>query len=103
MDDSAELAEKLMATGSVEGLVQALDSRLTIGLGIGIAMERHQLDEDQAFQLLVFESSERGETLRDAAQRLADDGNVDSAPPDPHGLAIRPVTRFLRGGVGRSA
>ena len=103
MDGSVELAEKLLETGSVERLVQALECRLTIGQGIGIAMERHQLDEDQALQLLVFASSERGETLREAAQRMAEDCNADSEPLDPHGLTIRRVTRFPRSGVGRSA
>ena len=103
MDDSVELAEELMEAGSVERLVQALECRLTIGLGMGIAMERHQLDEDQAFQLLVFESSERGETLREAAQRMADTCNADSEALDPHGLTIRRVTRFPRSGAERSA
>lgn len=103
MDDAVELAEKLLETGSVERLVQALEDRLTIGQGIGIAMERHQLDEDQAFQLLVFESSAHGETLREAAQRLAEDCNTDFEPLDPHGLTIRRVTRFPRGVAGRTA
>jgi hypothetical protein len=103
MDDSVELAEKLLDAGTVDRLVQALECRLTIGQGIGIAMERHQLDEDQALQLLVFEASKRGITLREAAERLAEECNADSAPLDPHGLTIRRVTRFPRNGVGRSA
>ena len=103
MDDSVELAEKLLETSSVDRLVQALECRLTIGQGIGIAMERHQLDEDQALQLLVFQASKRGVTLREAAEQLAEECNFDSEPLDPHGLTIRPVTRFPRNGVGRSA
>ena len=103
MDDSVELAERLLEGSSVDRLVQALECRLTIGQGIGIAMERHQLDEDQALQLLVFEASKRGVTLRLAAEQLAEECNTDSQPLDPHGLAIRRVTRFPRNGVSRSA
>ena len=103
MDDSVELAEQLLQDGSVERLVQALECRLTLGQGMGIAMERHQLDEDQALQLLVFEASKRGVTLRVAAEQLAEECNTDSYPLDSHGLAIRRVTRFPRSGVSRSA
>ncbi len=103
MDDSVELAEKLLETSSVDRLVQALDCRLTIGQGMGIVMERHQLDEDQALQMLVFEASKRGVSLREAAQQLSEECGKESGPLDPHGLTIRPVTRFPRSGVGRSA
>ncbi len=52
MDDSVELAEQLLEEGSLTLLVRALDCRLAIGQAMGIAMERHELDEDQALQFL---------------------------------------------------
>ena len=103
MDHSVELAERLLEEGSMDQLVQALECRLTIGQGLGIAMERHQLDEDQALQLLMFEASARAVTLREAAQRLVDGCNAESEPLDPHGLSIRRVTRFPRQVAGRTA
>jgi AmiR/NasT family two-component response regulator len=103
MDDSIELAEKLLEAGSVDRLVQALEGRLTLGQGIGIAMERHQLDEDHALQYVVFEASRRAQTVREAAQSLVDGCNAESEPVDPYGLTVRPVTRFLRNGSRRTA
>jgi AmiR/NasT family two-component response regulator len=103
MDDSVELAEKLLEDGSLDRLVQALGCRLVIGQGMGIAMERHQLDEDQALQFLAFEASAHGVTVREAAQRLIDGCNAETEPLDPHGLSVRRVTRFPRLGAGRTA
>ena len=96
MDDSVELAEKLMEEGSVTQLVRALDCRLSIGQAMGIAMERHELDEDQALQFLVFQATRHEESLRDAAERLVDGRNPESALLDPHGLVMRRVERFPR-------
>ena len=103
MDDSVELAETLLRDGSVDRLVKALECRLTIGQGLGIAMERHQLDEDQALQFLVFEATTHSVSLREAAQRLVERCNAESEPLDPHGLSMRRVTRFPRTGQGRTA
>lgn len=96
MDDSIELAEKLLEVGSVSQLVRALECRLTLGQGMGIAMERHELDEDEALQFLVFQASRNEESLRAAAQRLVDGRNEESERLDPHGLAVRRVERFPR-------
>jgi AmiR/NasT family two-component response regulator len=103
MNESVELADKLLDEGSVEGLVQALDGRVTIGLGMGIAMERHQLDEDQAMQFLVFEAANHAVSLHEAARRLVEGCNAESEQLDPHGLAMRRVTRFPRSVAGRTA
>jgi hypothetical protein len=103
MDDSLELAEKLLDGGSVDHVVQALECRLTIGLGVGIAMERHQIDVDQALQFLAFESSNHAVSLREAAQRLVDGRNAESQPVNPRGLVMRRVTRFPRTAAGRTA
>ena len=103
MDNSVEVAEQLLGTGSVERLVIALEGRTTIGQGLGIAMERYQLDEDQAMQFLVFEASRRAVSLRDAALLLVDGSNAESERLDPHGLAMRRVTRFPRDRAGRPA
>jgi len=103
MDDSVELAEQLLEEGSMDRLVQALEGRLTVGQGIGIAMERHQLDEDEAVQYLVFEASSHQVTLREAAKRLVEGCNTESERLDPHGLSIRRVTKFPRPRSGRTA
>jgi len=103
MDDLVELAENLLEGRSVPHLVRALDCRLAIGQAMGIAMERHELDEDQALQFLVFEASRHEESLRDAAERLVDARNQESERLDPHGLAIRRVERLPRRRAAKSA
>lgn len=54
----------------VAGLRDALETRLQIGQAEGLLMERHKLDPDAAFRLLVRLSQEGHAKLRDVAARL---------------------------------
>jgi hypothetical protein len=98
-----ELAETLLEAGSAEELVRALQCRLIIGLGLGIAMERHQLDEDEAMQFLAVDASTRSVSLQEAAQRLVDRCNAESGPLDPYGLTAHRGMRCPIGGAERTA
>ena len=95
MDDSVEAAQTLLADGSEQGLVKALETRLTIGQAVGMLMERHRVDEDQALQLLADGAARVELTLHEHAERLVEECNVEFAQVDRHGWTIRPaaVTR----------
>lgn len=74
-----------------EELNAALATRKTIGQALGILMERHDLDEDRAFQLLVRVSQTSKVKLRDIAENLVQERNGGSARrpgDDAPGLAL---------------
>ena len=54
----------------MEGLNIALDGRKRIGQAQGILMERHGIDEDQAFAVLKRYSQDHNIKLRDLAEQL---------------------------------
>jgi hypothetical protein len=54
----------------IEGLHEALASRKVIGQGIGILMERYQLDEERAFEYLLRTSQQSNVKLRQVAEEL---------------------------------
>ena len=60
----------LVAADQVEQLQQAVASRDVIGQAKGILMERHGLDADRAFAVLVRYSRDSNLRLRDVAQTL---------------------------------
>lgn len=60
----------LDASLTVEGLNIALDGRKRIGQAQGILMERHGLDEEQAFAVLKRYSQDNNVKLRDLAEQL---------------------------------
>ena len=60
----------LDASLTVEGLNIALDGRKRIGQAEGILMERHGLDEDQAFGVLKRYSQDNNIKLRELAERI---------------------------------
>ena len=63
----------LVASLTVEGLNLALDGRKRIGQAQGILMERHHLNEDQAFAVLRRYSQDHNIKLRDLAEQLVRD------------------------------
>ena len=69
----------LDASLTVEGLNIALDGRKRIGQAQGILMERHGLDEDQAFAVLKRYSQDNNIKLRDLAEPLV---TTRRLPPD---------------------
>ena len=63
-------------------LNEALFTRKTIGLAIGILMERYDLTDDKAFAFLVRTSQNSNIKLRDLATRIVDQANQQhSSPP----------------------
>lgn len=67
---------------TVEGLNIALDGRKRIGQAQGILMERHGLNEDQAFAVLKRYSQDHNVKLRDLAEQLVATRRLpDSARP----------------------
>jgi hypothetical protein len=59
----------------IEGLREALVTRLLIGQAEGLLMARHLLDTDAAFRLLVRLSQESHRKLRDVAARIVADAD----------------------------
>jgi GAF domain-containing protein len=55
-----------------ESLAQAVDARKLIGQAMGILMERFDLDEDRAFEVLKRYSQDGNIKLREVAQQLVD-------------------------------
>ena len=69
---AAHAAVALGHARQVSDLQQALVSGRTIGMAIGIVMERYQLDRDRAFAFLARASSHGNVKLRDVAQEVVD-------------------------------
>lgn len=63
-------AAALARSRTVENLWQAIDARKRIGQAQGILMERYQLDEDQAFHVLMRYSQDKNIKLRAVAEKL---------------------------------
>lgn len=70
-------------------LHEALATRKVIGQALGITMERYNIDQEQAFQLLVRVSQQGNVKLRDIAGEI-----VERADDPAHALAA-PVTAVL--------
>ena len=73
----AELEDALTsARADLATLQRALASSRSIGMAMGILMERHKVTDAQAFDLLR-EASQRGNVkLRDLAERLVATGSL---------------------------
>jgi hypothetical protein len=77
-DDSIETAELFASHASVAmgfahavtSLSEAVASRQTIGMAVGIVMERYQIDSERAFQFLVRTSSTSNVKLREVAAQI---------------------------------
>lgn len=57
-------------------LQRAIASRQEIGEALGIVMERHKIDEDEAFDLLRRHSQERNVKLREVARHVTRTGEI---------------------------
>lgn len=89
--DHAAVAMGLVRT--IETLRRGLDSRSTIGMAIGIVMERYQIDRERAFQFLVRVSSSSNVKLREVAEGFVagldsrthhrEDAATDTTPGTP--------------------
>lgn len=79
---SAHAAIAMDATVAIDRLHQALAGRDVIGQAKGILMERYQLTDDQAFDLLIAASQHTNRKLHDIAADLVATGTL----PDPRGI-----------------
>ena len=71
----AEHASLALASDQLEQHLRiAVESRQAIGQAVGILMERHKLDPDAAFDLLVRASQRGSVKLRDIAARVVEAG-----------------------------
>jgi GAF domain-containing protein len=84
IDPTAPMIAELFATHATAALGRArkedqlnvaMQTRKLIGQAIGIVMERHQIDEDRAFQYLARVSQTSNIKLRDVAQELISTAN----------------------------
>lgn len=75
---SRHAALALAASLNAEGLRLAMDTRKRIGQAQGILMERHGLDEDQAFAVLRRYSQNNNVKLRDLAEHLVETKELPS-------------------------
>jgi GAF domain-containing protein len=92
IDDEVEHLAELFAhhaviaidRAKVEGnLATALATRKTIGQALGILMERHEIDEDQAFAYLIRVSSHSNVKLRDVADEIVLQRNIQAQTHQP--------------------
>ncbi|MEU4191803.1 GAF and ANTAR domain-containing protein [Kribbella sp. NPDC026611] len=88
LDDGTKTVAELVATyaaigletvGRLANLTVAGDSQASIGLAIGVLMERFELSEAQAFAVLRRYSQDRQRKLREVATDLLNTGQL---PPD---------------------
>ncbi|MEV0975432.1 GAF and ANTAR domain-containing protein [Streptomyces sp. NPDC049915] len=75
---ASHAAVALDSARTIDQLEHAMESRHSIGEAMGILMERHQLSEDDAFDVLRRISQQHNIKLRDVAQRVRT-GRTDPA------------------------
>jgi AmiR/NasT family two-component response regulator len=68
--------EQSAAESLIEQLRVAVEHRTTIGVALGIVMERHQVTQEQAWLWLVAESQRRQRKLYDLAVQLGATGEL---------------------------
>lgn len=73
---AAHIAVATRAAQEKSSLQSALESRTTIGVAVGIVMERYQLSQARAFELLTRLSSTHEVKLRDIARAVVETGDV---------------------------
>jgi ANTAR domain len=73
------------AQAKVANLETALESARTIGMAIGILMERLKIAPPDAFDVLVRASQHEHRRLRDIASDLVFSGELGHVPPHEHG------------------
>jgi GAF domain-containing protein len=71
---AARASLSLAHANEVFNLRRAVASRQQIGQAVGILMERHNIDEDTAFERLVTTSQQTHLKLRDLAARITETG-----------------------------
>ncbi len=62
-----------------EALIEALGPREVIGQAVGMLMTRHNVDEAAAFEMLVQESSDSHENVREIAATIVRQRSADSS------------------------
>ncbi|GAB2476141.1 ANTAR domain-containing protein [Jatrophihabitans fulvus] len=73
----ADLRRELEAARArIDNLLRALDTNRTIGVAIGVAVERWKLSPEGAFDLLLSVSQRTNRKLRDVAAEVVETGAV---------------------------
>ena len=72
MDDWMQPAELLLEVGSEDALARVLDDRLTVGKALGVLMQRHQIDEAKAMEMLTGDALKQEMSLSEAARSVVD-------------------------------
>jgi len=86
----AQHAATALATAREEdGLRAAIQSRQTIGIAQGLLMQRYDLTQDQAFELLRRYSQTSNIKLHTLAERIAQSGSL---PPEEEGRPAAGLT-----------
>ncbi|WP_369201851.1 GAF and ANTAR domain-containing protein [Streptomyces sp. PU-14G] len=75
---ASHAAVALSSARHADQMQQALDTRHSIGQAMGILMERHRLNENDAFGTLRRLSQERNVKLREIARRVCETGGAVS-------------------------
>ena len=77
-------ASLLLGFGStINHYTSAMESRRTIGVAIGIVMERYTIDDDRAFAFLVRVSQDSNVKLREVAADIVTETRARSRQPEP--------------------
>jgi len=75
LDDAAELLPLTRSAQGRQDLLDALHVRTTIGMAIGLVMERFDLDSEEAYEHLARLSARSDLALRDIAAHLVEQSN----------------------------
>jgi transcriptional regulator with GAF, ATPase, and Fis domain len=73
---AAHAAVAVADAAQIEGLTIAVDRRTKIGMALGMVMERYELDEARAFDVLKRLSSHTNTKLYDIARDIVDTGRL---------------------------
>lgn len=82
-DDVGVTEELAAAHAKIENLELALQTSRTIGMAVGIVMERLRVTSDEAFDVLRALSQHKHRKLRDIAAELTYSGTVEGFDSEP--------------------
>jgi ANTAR domain len=82
---SQETSDLATAQAKIANLETALHTARTIGMAIGIVMERLKIPQADAFDVLVTVSHQENRRLRDIASDLVFTGELGHVPSHEHG------------------
>ncbi|HEY1133365.1 MAG TPA: ANTAR domain-containing protein [Nocardioides sp.] len=87
---AAHVAATLAAAEEIDQMHTAMERRTTIGVTIGLVMQRYDLDRTTAFEMLRRLSQQRNQKLHEMAASLSRDGALGAAPAAPGSSVAAP-------------